>query len=397
MNSELIESIAEATDTPLSPLAKLQLRADNLAHRLRASMLRRWDRHLFPRANAWLGETIDANRSCNAAILSSNPPVFLVPIGGIRPLWMVESFGSFLPERRALFFLPAYWSLEYPAGVELIRKSAERHHARFPNHNLVFLCNTAEEQRLLDAAGLEAIALNHNQLVSEKTFRPLDDAIAAYEAVYNAKIARWKRHHLAGAIDRLLYVAYRCPNDMSRSAGRAYIQRMLARSLNHQLANTLVDGLPMPLSHEKVNQAYNQASVGLCLSPAEGAMYASIEYLLAGLPVVTTPSRGGRDVFFDADFCITVEPDPRAVRDAVVALRNRKIPRSTIRTRTLERIEAARLRSLILIDNLLARHGVRLKAAAIWPPARGVNAIVEIPIRSHIENWRGGDRALVQA
>ena len=45
----------------------------------------------------------------------------------------------------------------------------------------------------------------------------------------------------------------------------------------------------------------NRSRTGLCLSEREGAMFASIEYLLCGLPIVTTPSIGGRHVFFEAD------------------------------------------------------------------------------------------------
>ena len=133
------------------------------------------------------------------------------------------------------------------------------------------------EQKFLDAAGLEAVNVHQNQLVSEQTFRPLGDTTVIHDAIYNAKIARFKRHYLAAGIERVLYVAYRCPNDMSRSAGRAYVQRMLGRSPKHQFANRLDNGLPSPIGREEINKAYNQASVGLCLSPVEGAMYASVD------------------------------------------------------------------------------------------------------------------------
>ena len=42
----------------------------------------------------------------------------------------------------------------------------------------------------------------------------------------------------------------------------------------------------------------------------EGANYASVEYLLAGLSIVSTPSiSGGREVYFDPEFCIVCDPD----------------------------------------------------------------------------------------
>lgn len=44
------------------------------------------------------------------------------------------------------------------------------------------------------------------------------------------------------------------------------------------------------LDSEELNRCLNQCRLGLCLSAVEGPMYASIEYLLAGLPVVSTES-----------------------------------------------------------------------------------------------------------
>ena len=326
------------------------------------------------------------------SVLSDDPLILLVPIGGVRPLWMVEALSSHCAERRVIFFLLAYWSLEYPRAVTSLRKNAEWHRLRFPNHSLVFCCNTAQEQKLLDAVGLETIALNQNQIVSEKMFRPLDHVTATFDAVYNAKLARFKRHYLAAEIDRVLYVAYRCPIDMPRSASRAYLQRIVARAPFHQFANPLGDSLPLWISREDVNRAYNRASVGLCLSPVEGAMFASVEYLLAGLPVVTTPSRGGRDHFFDPDFCMTVDPDPRSIRDAVVALRDRKIPRAVVRERTLRRVEATRQQGRAQIDDVLARHGIAPQAASFWPPDPEERAIDFKSVRSHMAKWRTGDR-----
>ena len=111
-------------------------------------------------------------------------------------------------------------------------------------------------------------------------------------------------------------------------------------------------------------------------------MRASMEYLLAGLPIVTTPSRGGRDVFLDAEYCLTAAADPRDIRDAVFALRARRIPHQIIRERTLARLEAARRQSQSVLNDVFARHGLELDSAAVWPPA--ASALTSRPPRSHI-------------
>ena len=65
------------------------------------------------------------------------------------------------------------------------------------------------------------------------------------------------------------------------------------------------------LSQAQINHVLNRSKVGLILSAFEGNNKASIEYLLSGLPVVSTPSKGGRDVFFDPDYCAIVDSLPR--------------------------------------------------------------------------------------
>ena len=66
-----------------------------------------------------------------------------------------------------------------------------------------------------------------------------------------------------------------------------------------------------------MNLMYNMSKIGLCLSKNEGAMYSSIEYLLCGLPVVSTKNTGGRDEFFTDKNCIFAEDNPESVKDCV--------------------------------------------------------------------------------
>ena len=47
------------------------------------------------------------------------------------------------------------------------------------------------------------------------------------------------------------------------------------------------------------------------MSSQEGAMYSSVEYLLCGLPIVSTKSTGGHDVFFTDTNCIIAEDSIR--------------------------------------------------------------------------------------
>lgn len=100
---------------------------------------------------------------------------------------------------------------------------------------------------------------------------------------------------------------------------------------------------------EEIVRLYNQCRVGLCLSGMEGAMFASMEYLLCGLPIVTTRSVGGRDAFFDPEYVITVEDTPEAVSAGVKEMCARAPDPARIRAQTLEKTAMHRgwLRNLL--------------------------------------------------
>jgi glycosyltransferase involved in cell wall biosynthesis len=115
-----------------------------------------------------------------------------------------------------------------------------------------------------------------------------------------------------------------------------------------------------------VNDACSRAAVGLCLSPYEGAMQASMEYLLAGLPVVSTPARGGRDTFYRSEYCIIADANPRSVREAVDELQRRAIPREYVRTRTLELVNAQRQKLLALFDAILVDNRAKVRFGKTW-------------------------------
>ena len=96
-------------------------------------------------------------------------------------------------------------------------------------------------------------------------------------------------------------------------------------------------------------------------------MFASTEYLLAGLPIVTTPSTGGRHVYHDQEYCWTVAADPDSVAGAVRALKAQGIPRAHVRDRTLRRLESDRSRFLALLNAILEESGSPGRLGAPWP------------------------------
>lgn len=302
------------------------------------------------------------------AALCFDPPIFMTGMAFQEMIGIAPAFGRTYGSRPAAFLVYPCWTIEDRHRSRQVIEAARAHREEYPEHELVFLCNTAAERELLAASGLNAYLLNKNFMVSDTVFRPLADAQIEFDAVYNARFDPRKRHELAGAVPRVAYLSYPCASAGPYEEQRDSAARILARHPGHAVLNPVENGLPVRLPPRGVNAALNRAAVGLCLSNVEGSNYASMEYMLAGLPVVSTPSTGGREIYFDHEYCTICEPNPNAVRDAVAALKARNIPRDYIRARTLAKIEPERRRFLSLIDDLSERlGGKRRYDDGTWP------------------------------
>src|SRR5690606_14249643 len=130
--------------------------------------------------------------------------------------------------------------------------------------------------------------INQNAFIVPDYFFPIDGAEKKYDAIYNARPRKFKRHYLARNVGE----AYRLALILGKHV--ASLDDVNESELpKHIYKNT--DHLP----HKRVNELLNQSRVGLILSAVEGACFASSEYLLAGIPVVSTMSKGGRDYWYD--------------------------------------------------------------------------------------------------
>jgi len=162
-------------------------------------------------------------------------------------------------------------------------------------------CNYPAQVEMARTAGLQAFYCNHNAFISADVFQPLIMQ-KRFDAVCVAHPTKWKRVPLASQIGNLAIV--RGPRVM----GMDYEE---LEHIPHAYMNE------QKLSPRGVMQVLSASRVGLALSAAEGACLASSEYLLCGLPVVSTPSRGGRDIWYDQDNSVICEPTREAVSQGV--------------------------------------------------------------------------------
>ena len=111
------------------------------------------------------------------------------------------------------------------------------------------------------------------------------------------------------------------------------------------------------LSTTEINELLNKSCVGLCLSQIEGAMYASIEYLYCGLPLISTPSHGGRAEFFDPEYTLIVPDDVDSIADAVQTHSFSCNDPWLIRKKTLNHIDLHRNTYNQIICKILSEYG----------------------------------------
>jgi glycosyltransferase involved in cell wall biosynthesis len=340
----------------------------NLARRLRRSGARQ-------RFDAWPG-----------LLVAARPLAVVTPMVWDR-LPLMEAMPRAIADTPCHIFVVLFWTYQEPARQDHLARWVHRYTRAHPRRHLTVLANEPEIVAPLRREGVEVELVHQNVWLDERIFRPLDREQPEFDAVYNAKFARWKRHELARDIERLALIGY-LDNLVSARAAARHLARLREVLPRATFCNQADGGALRWLSPTEVNALLNRARVGLCLSAEEGGMFASMEYLLSGLPVVSTRSRGGRDYFFDPEYCRIVEPDPEAVRAAVAELIALGIPRATVRGRTLARVQSDRARFVALLQRTLERGPGPASAPCPWRdqlagfwPAQPVTAFWEHAIR----------------
>lgn len=228
------------------------------------------------------------------------------------------------------------------------------------NAHLHFITSEESEARWLRLLGQKATCLGHNLHVRDEFFTPEPSVSHCYDAVYAATMAPYKRIELACKIQRLAFVTY-VTNQKSWDL-HAYEPRLRHADYNRQF-----------ISREEVRGVYRASHVGLALSAVEGAMFSCAEYLLCGLPVVSTPNRGGRNRYLRPEWSKVVDPDPTVIRNAVLDFVERPPDPFSVREEVLDLMAKDRLAFV----KLLADYGSELGAPSseierIWGGEMGL-------------------------
>ena len=161
-----------------------------------------------------------------------------------------------------------------------------------------FMYNSFSDKTLFEYYGFKGEMINQNCFLDENLFIP-KFAEKKYDAIYTARLSEFKRHYLAKDVVNLALVA--------GDTNTCLINNLPPHTYKNE----------KHLSPDEVIQKLAESRVGLILSEFEGACYASSEYLLCGLPVVSTRSSGGRDIWYNSYNSIICNPDENSVAEAV--------------------------------------------------------------------------------
>ncbi len=157
-------------------------------------------------------------------------------------------------------------------------------------------------KNIFEYYGFQGDIVNHNCFLDENKFRIINSQ-KIYDAIYVARLAPFKRHFLVSKVSNLALVAGDSWGKTAEGIPQNYIYKNEA-----------------PLSSEEVVIKLSQSKVGLLLSEFEGACYSSSEYLLSGLPVVSTWSHGGRSIWYNDYNSITCDANPDSISEAAAKL-----------------------------------------------------------------------------
>lgn len=300
------------------------------------------------------------------SVISADPIIIIIPEDYYDEPELWRPFFDALLGKKVYFLCIVLCNIEahaseYQASIQNILAS---HRSRFPSHEFIFLANSSTQRELYSQIDLPSYWINHNIFVDQQVFSVEPILNKKYDAVYNAVMLPYKRHELAAGIPSLSLITY-----LKSNSGDYF--RTIAEALHHGrwynfAEKPLTTGDYRALPKPEVSRFLNEAKTGLCLSESEGAMYASMEYLLCGLPVVSTQSAGGRDTFFDAEYSTIVEPNPVAVNQGVQEMIKRRLSPDYVRRKVIAQVEVHRLRLIELVNTILGKHGRHIDPAEAY-------------------------------
>ncbi|MCE8009861.1 glycosyltransferase [Aestuariivita sp.] len=299
--------------------------------------------------NAWLIEGINPAETVPGILVSHDPLVYLLGLntGSTGPGLLRHD--AFLDTKvKHFFFVNPMWTLTGAAFRAQVVDRLNSAAVNFPQHTYVLLVNDPDDisiKETLDPS-IAVYVCGEHALASTDIFQH-NPVSRRYDAVYIAQNHAGKRIDLACKIDTVCLIS-RGFSSVDAEAKAALFRTLYCPNI------TIGD-----LVAEQVAEFLNASGVGLILSEREGQNRATIEYLLCGLPVVTTANVGGRDRFLVPANSIYTLPDPQTIADAVSYVIRSDFDRQAVAQLATQSVHRERKWLSHIVDSTLESHGYR--------------------------------------
>lgn len=296
----------------------------------------------------------------NFFLLNESPYIILTftPCG----LGHVETMSELLAPRPCHFLVGFWWDMEREGRVDQFQRNWRKIKKRHPNNTIQVLCNARAEQELFEQrTSLPAHLVNHNCFLDERKYQ-IVEIEKSYDAIYIARLGKYKRFELASKVQNLAIITAPYGSNFKGE----YSQKMCQLLDHAEWLNFDEDGNYCRLSLSEVCTQVGRAKTGLMLSGMEGACYASCEYLLCGVPIVSTWSKGGRGEMFTEETAKIVDPDREAVAEGVNYWKKNEYDPNVIRETTLNVIQQHRERFFEVINDIRLDNGVQKDIKDEW-------------------------------
>jgi len=244
------------------------------------------------------------------------------------------------------------WQRETPERAqELVDMLAELKEEHAGLH-FTFLCNSLHEEEVLKSKGLNAVFCHQNAFIDENLYPVVPDAEKLFDAIYVARVTPFKRQELACKIKSLRLIGWTSPLETD------YFNKIMA--ITPQAEWTC------EVPSNKIYREINSARVGLCLSAEEGAMFVSAEYMLCGIPAVTTKNLGGREALFPENAFCYVDDTPESVAEGVYKLIEKSPAPSEIRKSYIKNMQIHRKVFINMVQDIIDSNGGNTDFESQW-------------------------------
>lgn len=233
------------------------------------------------------------------------------------------------------------WNFEYCA------KTLNTRNPEYNRKNIIFMA--AEPMQIFFAIeyGFSAILCNHNAIFCDEEKFSISEKEKIYDHVINCRPEKnFKQPHLTKGLNKLAAIKGQNFNKKDY-----YDMKDLgAEFLNDER-----------LDHNGVSNVLNKSKTAGIYSMKEGACFSSGEYLLCGLPVISTDALGGRQIWYtkyNSIICDSSEISvKRSVEQALEHLKSGYFNPENIRAKHIEFARYQRYNLLNKIEEIFDKHG----------------------------------------